>query len=377
MRVLLSKKSNKRFFEFLKKEKSCKNLRELALRLKIPFKTLEKWRYQDLYIPEKIIPTNLKFLKIIYKREDNWGNIKGGKIGGKKNNEFIRKELGEERYSELMRQKGEKVKNTLWKRFEKRELIKKAIDGKIKKRESESKDLELKNNKFFTNKKVILDNRGIKFSRADQIKNIKLPLEMNEELAEETGIHLGDGCLSTKNYFSVKCNKKEEKYVMYFFKLYKKIYGIELKLMQLKSVSGFEIYSKAIFEFKNKTLGISYGNKKERIEVPKMIIDTKNKGIYCSFIRGLFDTDGHVYITKRYYPKISITIKSKKIMQQLYKILRKMGFIPTLYRWTLTLNGTIMLNKWIKEIGSNNPKNIEKLRRASSIKESMRPCGNM
>lgn len=372
MRVLLSKESNEELFEFLKKKNNCKNIKELSLKLNIPFKTLQKWRYRDRYLPEKMIHEEMRFLKIIDKKEDNWGMKKGGEIGGKKNNELIRERLGEKEYSKLMHQRGKMIKNTIWNRFEKSELIKKTIKGKIRRRELKSKELELKNSKFFINNKVELNSKNVEFSKTDKIKGIRFPSEMNEDLAEEIGVHLGDGCLSKRNYFSVKCNKKEEIYVRdYLLKSYKRIYGIDLKLIQLKSVSGFEVYSKALFEFKNKVLGIKYGNKVEKIEVPPSVTNTKNKKVYCAFIKGIFDTDGCIYITKKDYPKISITIKSRKLMYQLYKMLRKMGFIPTLYKWTLTLNGTVMLNKWAKEIGSNNPKNIEKLKRASSIKDSI------
>ena len=62
-------------------------------------------------------------------------------------------------------------------------------------------------------------------------------------------------------------------------------------------------------------------------------------------------------------------------------MLKRMGFIPTIYNWTITLNGPIMLEKWIKEIGSSNPKNIAKLEKAKklywadSLKDRIRPCG--
>lgn len=242
-----------------------------------------------------------------------------------------------------------------------------AIKGKIKKRETESQRLEFENSVFFTNKEIILNTNNINFSSKDKIREIKFPLKMSPELAEEIGIHLGDGCLSyNRNYFSVKCNKKEEKGYMisYMIPLYKKLYNLDLKLMRLPSVSGFEVYSKALFEFKNKVIGIPYGEKIEKIEIPQVILKTKNKEIYYATIRGLFDTDGCVYITKKKYPTINITIKSKKLIGQVSDMLLKLGFIPSIYKWTITLNGPTMLNKWIKEINSNNQKNIKKLKQA-------------
>lgn len=316
---------------------------------------------------------NMDMKKLDYEKifSDNWGQIKGGKIGGKRSQELQKKRLGNDKYIQNKREIGKKVIRKLWKKYGK-ELTRRAVMKKINNREVESYKLEQKNMSFFTNNKVLLNVNKIEFSRTDQLKNIRLPTEMTEYLAEETGIHLGDGCLSFKrHYFSVKCSKKEEKYIThYLFNLYKKIYNIDLRLRKLPSVSGFEIYSSAIFNFKNKVIGIPYGNKVGKLEVPRSILDTRNKKIYCSFIRGLFDTDGCVYMRNKKYPIISITIKSRNLMEQLKEMFKKLGFIPSLYKWTITVNGPTMLKKWIKEIGSNNPKNIAKLKRASSIVDS-------
>lgn len=56
-------------------------------------------------------------------------------------------------------------------------------------------------------------------------------------------------------------------------------------------------------------------------------------------------------------------------------MLEKLGIIASLNKWTIQVSGPIMLNKWMEEIGSNNPKNIERLERARSIADSTRPCG--
>ena len=268
MRILLSKETKLKLLKILKQKHQAKTLKELSGRMKIPFKTVQNWIYTEKkYIPEKIIPKNV-VLEIIDKQEDNWGAVKAGKIGGKRSVELLIKKLGKEDYSKMMQQRGKKAVNTLLKRYGIKELTKMTVGGKIKKRERESNKLEEENNNFFTNENIILNLKNIKYSHKDNKKNIKFPKEMSKELAEEIGIHLGDGCMSfNRNYFSVKTNKLEEKYVTNFLiPLYKKLYNVDLKLMQLKNVSGFEIYSKAICEFKNKVLGLPYGEKINRME---------------------------------------------------------------------------------------------------------------
>jgi len=380
MRILLSNNSKKRLFDFLKEKYKVNNLWKLSKKMEMPFSTLSNWKKRKGYLPDKIIPKEyLNKLNIIDKKPDNWWQVKGGKIGGKKCAEIQKKRLGKKDYIEVMRQRGRKVINTIWKRYGKEEVTSMAIRGKLKKRENESQRLERENESYFKNKKIALNCKKVTYTPNDIKKGIIFPNKMTSELAEEIGVHLGDGCLSkNRNYFSVKTNKREEKYMLYLFKLYKKIYNLDLKLMKLPSVVGFEVYSKALCEFKNKILGLPYGEKIHRIEVPKAILNTKNKDIYRALIRGLFDTDGCICINKKNgkdYPIISLCVLSEKLILQVSKMLERLGYITFHNKQSINLNGIVMFKKWVEEIGSSNPKNFNKLRWASSITDSTRPCG--
>lgn len=349
------------------------SLKELSSKMKIPFKTLQQQIYEEKrYIPLKIIPPEiLNKIKILDSKEDNWGQSKGGKIGGKKSAELLIKKFGRENYSKIMQQRGKRVVNTLLKRYGIKELTKMTVEGKRKKRENESMKLEKENEIYFTNEEVYLDCKEIHYSPTDRKRKIIFPNKMSPELAEEIGVHLGDGCLSkSRNYYSVKTNKTEEDYMQYLFKLYKKLYNLDLKIMRLPSVVGFEIYSKALCEFKNEVLYLPYGEKIHRIEVPKAILDTKNKEVYKALIRGLFDTDGCICIIKKNgkdYPMISLCIHSEKLILQVSEMLKKLGYLAFHNKQSITLNGIVMFKKWEKEIGSSNSKNFDKLFRASSI----------
>src|SRR4030042_1295144 len=81
MRLLLSSNSRKKIFDFLINKNNCKSLKELSIKLKIPYRTIQNWRYyKGGYISENIIPIEIKKqLEILDKKEDNWGRIKGGK----------------------------------------------------------------------------------------------------------------------------------------------------------------------------------------------------------------------------------------------------------------------------------------------------------
>ena len=372
MRVLLTPKSKEILFNFLKEKYQVSNLVELAKKLQRPYKTINHWRYDyKKYLPDELTKDCEIPLKIMDKQEDNWGTIKAGKLGGKKSAELLKKKLGKEGYSHLMRQRGKKAVNTLLKRYGIKELTKMTVEGKLRKRENESKMLEKENENYFTNEEVFLDLKEVTYTSSDLKKKIIFPKKITPELAEEVGVHLGDGCLSkNRNYFSVKTNKKEEDYMSYLFSLYKKLYNLDLKLMRLPSVVGFEVYSKGLCEFKNKVLGLPFGEKIHKIEVPQKILDTKNKEIYYAVIKGLFDTDGCICIVKRNnkdYPIISLGIKSEKLILQVSEMLKKLGYLPFHNKQYIALNGIVMFKKWVKEIGSNNSKNFDKLKWASSI----------
>ncbi len=381
MRVLLAKKERKEIFYFLQEKYNVESLKELAVKINIPYKTINNWRYDyKKYIPRYLIEEYPKKLYFIDEKPDNWGQIKGGKIGGINSVISFKNKLGKEEYYLWRKELGKKTIAIIQKKYG-NSLVRKAIQGRMKRREIKINELELKYKDYFTNQEITFDNREVIFSRSDKNKGIILPKEMSVDLAEEIGVHLGDGCLREKrNYFSVKTNKIEEKYMVNFlFPLYKRIYNINLKLMRLPSVVGFESYSKAISEFKNKVLKIPKGKKIHRIEVPRAVLETKNKEIYSAFIRGLFDTDGCAYIstTKNNYPIITITIKSAKLINQVKEMFLKIGFIPYKGEWVINLNGKIMIEKWLKEIGSNNPKNLAKLKQACSVVDSTRPCGGL
>ncbi len=380
MRILLEKEERSRLFNFLLEKYNVNNLKELAVKINKPYKTVNHWRYDyKKYIPNYLLEGFTEKVEILDKKPDNWGQMKGGKTMSEKKIAYLEKLWKDSQYIEVRKRLGmNSIKNL---NKNQKELIKRSNQTKLKKRERKSNYLEEFHHSFFNNEKVLLNNESVKYSKYDGIKNIKLPQEMSVDLAEEIGIHLGDGCLSfNKKYFSVKTNKKERDYMLNFiFPLYKRLYNLDLKLMELESVVGFEIYSQAFFDFKNKVLKIPYGNKVEKIYVPEEILQTKNKEIYRAFIRGLFDTDGCAGVsrTKKDYPFLTFTIKSEKLIREVGEMLNKLGFIPYVGKWMITLNGNLMVAKWLKEISSNNPKNLAKLQQACSVVDSTRPCGGL
>jgi len=211
---------------------------------------------------------------------------------------------------------------------------------------------------------------------------MKIPELINPLLAEETGWHIGDG---TMNYYSNK-NKLRGKYCLRghirddvkhynnrIKPIFKELYGINVSLryMHKTRVYGFELWSDELVKFKNKIIGLPLGKKGE-IKIPENLLE--NKDLLISVIRGIFDTDGCLYLEKkrgRLYPRIKITTISKSLAKQLKEKINELGIRATLYvekkkpkNWNdlnvVEIRGKEEAAKWFNLINPQNPKFIDK-----------------
>jgi len=202
---------------------------------------------------------------------------------------------------------------------------------------------------------------------------------INKKLAEETGIHSGDGSMNIYkgvSTYTLACHHIDDKEYMdtFLVPLYDEIYDIKPKARRWSKGSyGFRIHDKKIIGFKHDILGLPYG-KKSHIEIPSAIL--KRTDLMKAFIKGFVDTDGGINTflanQKKVYPRIEMCNTSIELVNQINRSLLDLGFKTSI--WTvnhnkpgwrtalrLTVNGFHMLKKWKKEIGFSNPKNIEKL----------------
>ena len=133
---------------------------------------------------------------------------------------------------------------------------------------------------------------------------------ISEALAEEAGIHTGDGSMNVYPlpngpYYTVACHHIEDKAYMdnIVLPLIRQIYGKTPKpRFWSQGTYGFRMRSWEIIQFKHQTLGFPLG-KKERIRIPQIF--RNDKKLMYAFLRGLFDTDGCVALWKRkgiFYP---------------------------------------------------------------------------
>lgn len=211
-------------------------------------------------------------------------------------------------------------------------------------------------------------------------------MEITPELAEICGIHVGDGYLrgpDKRAELDISGNLEEKGYYDNAIKeLFKKVFGVEIscKLFVSRNTYGFVIRDRKIIKFMH-DLGFPYGNKSTIIRIPDEILNSQNREILASFLRGYFDTDGCVHFKKRgskesystykrdhhYYPVISFSTVSKELHENLNRILNKVGFTNTCQcvhlskvpgenvKYITILYGRDKVNKFFQEIGSKNP----------------------
>ncbi|MBM3234256.1 hypothetical protein FJZ19_04150 [Candidatus Pacearchaeota archaeon] len=211
-------------------------------------------------------------------------------------------------------------------------------------------------------------------------------IQITPEVAEICGIHSGDGYLrgGDKRWeFDISGNVEEKDYYDFHVKpLFEKAFGIKVDCRHFpcRNTYGFVIRDKEIIKFIHE-LGFPYGNKSTTIRIPDEILNSRNIEIKRKFLRGLFDTDGCVHFKKRdqkekynnfkkthhYYPTISFVTVSKKLNEDLVKLLMELGFENfgnyqyiskkpnESKRYQLVIYGVDYLNKFFEEIGSENP----------------------
>jgi len=211
---------------------------------------------------------------------------------------------------------------------------------------------------------------------------MKIPLEISSKLAEEIGWHIGDGSMNfyknsgkLKGFYQLRGHIEDDRehYEKRIKPLFKKLFDIDVRIRDMPStrVVGFQIWNDNLIKFKKK-LGLPLGKKFE-VQIPSILF--KNIELTKAVLRGIFDTDGGIYLekkNKKLYPRIYITTSSFKLSEQLLKLFNKLGFRITRYSqlynkdfnrqrsYILTIRGVEMFHKFMKEISPKNPKHENK-----------------
>jgi len=208
-------------------------------------------------------------------------------------------------------------------------------------------------------------------------------MEKDVACAELLGIMCGDGCLSNpqrKNhvkYYVYCCGNKLKDFEFvstHIPFLFLHCFGksVIAKIKNGENTIYIKFSDKALFS-KLHNLGLPIGVKYSNLRIPSFVLKTEERQL--AFIRGVFDTDGCVVLSKQhrafaYYPRIEICSKSFLFLSQLLKILKRNEFFGSLSRqgkgyYRLELPGFENLKRWLFLIGSSNKRNLSKFEQVS------------
>lgn len=333
MRVVFENGMQNKFIMEAVHKTNCKSMRQFALKLNLLPRTVQNWSVEKHHLPkiqfEKIIEIepDLKVYEKYIKcfKNSNWGQ----QLGGKNCYKIIIQKYGYEEIERRQRNGLEKA----------RKLIK---SGMVRQ-----------------SKPIIID-------------------LTNEKFLEFYGLLLGDGWLSksyNKKYDKIIWtigvsghSENDRQYLLEKVKpMIKEMFNRKAYVKFKKDCRGMEIIfgHKNLIKFMNEQLDFPIGIK-NNLTINEDISKDWNRLKFV--IRGIFDTDGSIYLDKtpvgKPYPTISISMKAPILISQIRKMLLENGFKVQLRKDKdeIKLKGYKQVNKWFNEIGSSNENHLKKYR---------------
>ena len=201
-------------------------------------------------------------------------------------------------------------------------------------------------------------------------------------LAYETGVHLGDGCLSAGRYV-ISGNKENETryYEDILSPLIEDLYSLSPAIAFQNNSIYLRVYSKELVDFKHSELGLPIGKKSGLRIPPCMSSGNRTSG---NVVCGLYDTDGSVKIRHDKsgdYPRISLGQKHRGLVQEIKLILGNLGITSTMYRndyfdprsgkiaarWFLDINGFKNFETFVSRIGTRSPYVLDRISQVRAI----------
>lgn len=198
-----------------------------------------------------------------------------------------------------------------------------------------------------------------------------------ETIGEVTGIFAGDGSLYQTNKGSyvleVRGPKQELSYYIKHVKpKFEKVLSQKLKIIKRTYYGGYVIGIRAcgkdVARVFHENFGFPIGAKSRIVNVPEIVL--KNDLCWAPYIRGIFDTDGCIYLRrnnrgKYLQPVISIDSYSPEHVEGLRLILQNLGFNFWMEKTRVRMSGWENAKRFFKTINPKNPTQRVRYRKIS------------
>lgn len=205
----------------------------------------------------------------------------------------------------------------------------------------------------------------------NKTQEIKIPNGLDENLAEFLGLLAGDGYVSNVNYeVSITCHKILDKdYInnkvsRLFFDLFSM--NVIIKEEKNNNVIRCLVHSKILSEYLTSNFQVPSGKKKGKLHIPGLV--KPKKELLISYIRGLFDTDGSVYLRRKSGLVISIISRDSVFLDEVKDALNGLDYSPSISGKNLYIYRQEQVKRFMVEISPSNRKHLQ--RYDNFIKES-------
>jgi len=220
------------------------------------------------------------------------------------------------------------------------------------------------------------------------MRQVKCPSLNDPDLAYETGVHIGDGCMQvneSKHDFRVTFwgSVEELEYYEHTLKpILTRLYdlrNITVKKVSTEPTIYLRVCSKQLVIFKHEIVGLPIGKKDQIRSLPRFVKESSELLKGC--ISGIVDTDGSLTFLRKQkdihdYPRVSISMSNELLMKDINVQLRSLKFDTSFYsrirfdkrtgrwysHWHIDINGEKMLERWMKEISFGNQIHLTKYR---------------
>lgn len=193
--------------------------------------------------------------------------------------------------------------------------------------------------------------RGIDNFKKSRTKISYQEFKKNGDLAELTGVVLGDGHIEKFprcESLMIFSNRKNKGFIKRYSKLIEKIFNKKPSIQEVKqcSCTRIRIYQKFI----SRRLGIVSGSKtKVNFRIPRWI--AKNEDYVLRYLRGLYEAEGSFSVHKPTYTyKLMFSNKNMSLLDIVYRLLKKLGFHPHWGTNQIQLSRKLEIEKFISLI---------------------------
>lgn len=195
-------------------------------------------------------------------------------------------------------------------------------------------------------------------------KKINYPI-VSEKLAEFIGIVLGDGSLDFRNNtLQISLNRSvDSAYVGYVKSLIFDLFGIEPRIYNNKNdnVSILRANSKLLMDY----MRIFNLNKRK---IPKIF--SKDKNLLFAVLRGLFDTDGSIFMSSKWC--VLDFTNNSRLLKEFQRCMKSFGIPCFISSNHVNITSLWKIKRFMNLIGSSNMKNIIKFEEYYNNKVSLK-----